>query len=221
MRLTATNRAIKENLLADFAWPAGCRGAPNAYAVFVGPSPGAADKDQNHQTGGVDRPIGASPAKFGDGFGVEEFRDKKQRNWKWRRLFNCIVGEGDAYRNLTGVWNLDWGTFADQRAVAHEHLHAGKQTVFDLIPKVKPRVLVMLTKGVAEIFRGYLIVSNIRHSQFFTQPTLEYPIAYSVNFPGVGFPTLVFKTPRHPSRIPLSAEQQAWISKLVGNFERG
>jgi hypothetical protein len=64
-RLRATCEANPDDFVKS--WPAGCRGAPNAYVVLLGPSPGAPKKGETGDLGGAGRPMARSTAKLGDG----------------------------------------------------------------------------------------------------------------------------------------------------------
>src|SRR5258708_6761837 len=217
-RLAATNAAIAANLDLERTWPAGCRGAPNAYVIFLGPSPGAPDKGNSQELGGANRSMERNSAKIGEGFGLYEFVDGKQRNWKWRRLFATIVGDGEAYKKLTGVWNLDWGNFANEKLIAQSDLVAGSKMVLQLVSEAKPRVIITLTKSVADVFGCMVRQNGFPYSVIEPPDEIGRP-AYEVDFPGAGFRTLVFKTPRHPSRIPLSVLQQQAIRNLVERYK--
>ena len=135
VRLEATQKLPTDSKPSQVNWPAGCRGALNAYLVLLGPSYGNIPPGEAEQNTHKARPKNSPACEGGTLF---EFGG--------RHLF--------PYRAIPNQSVFKW-------------------------------------------------------------PPLE------VNFPGVGFPTLVLKAPRRPSRGLIDEESCNQIGHLVAPYENG
>jgi hypothetical protein len=222
-RLAATHS--EHNSDKTLPWPCYCRGSANAYVIFLGPSRGKADSGEDTTANLSHHP------KIGDGFGYNEFSDHKQRNYKWRALYKAALHNGAidvdlAYKKLTAIWNLSSEHTSTEpsleRFITHSSLIEASRELFPLIAWTKPRIIITLTKNVSQLFSMMISVSEIPiESIQQTPPEIDGSRAYEVSFPGVGFKTLVFKTPQHPSRLPLNNKQTEAIHELVSRYHNG
>jgi hypothetical protein len=83
-------------------WPLACGGAANAFLVLLGPSMGAAARDEPVEVGGANRPQ-RYPMQIGQG--VMDFEGLGRRRRRWQRLCARNPPAG-TLRRFSGVARL-------------------------------------------------------------------------------------------------------------------
>lgn len=181
-------------------WPRGCWGAANGWLMLCGPSPGRADNAEQAATGGVERPRDV-PVYVGKGAGRIDFQSNKARTRRWRDLVFAVFGDEIKADCLTSVTNLDWGRYGNYKDISEFHLREGCATVFEVMQASKPRVVITLVTVTWEHLLDFLV-------EFLSDPSLNkqnmagHPLLQCriLQLPTCTYPTLLLKSPQHPSR---------------------
>ncbi len=212
--------AVREPEILATKWPRGCTGAANAFLVLLGPSMGAAGRDEPIEAGGANRPhrypmtIGPDVINF-DGLGP--------RRHRWNRLCSDILGGTNYIASMTALLNLDWRHSTDEREIPQKDLDTGfSDYVWPLLRVLRPRVICALTDRVWGTILQQIAMCDA--SPF----NLPFPLTDSkgyrptrnplvFRFPNCDFQTILVKPHRHPSRA-LSYEQCFIIGHVCRTF---
>jgi hypothetical protein len=207
-------------------WPAGIRGAANAFVAVLGSSPGKPSPGEKRIDGEGPRPTWDHRRQIGKnaGIGTAPFGKGNRRNPGWNRLFTAAFGQRcpnpqAAIESLTAIWNLDWRHEALEEDTSYERLRAGAADILSLAAEVKPRVIVTITAQVAEIFAAAIAERNLDQAPFGDGSSPTRPRV--VWFPTVPFPTLLLRSIRHPSYNTLTAERLLQVSECCDRFLAG
>jgi hypothetical protein len=197
-------------------WPRACWGAANGWLMICGPSPGREDDPKKKWRGGPNRPndqkvrIGQSVAGF-------DFQTNKGRNTRWLNLAKSVLVTEEKAKALASVANLDWGHNPSQYAINQKLLELGCETVFSLMKRSKPRVIVVL--GV----RTWNVISRFVQDKDYVIPVQDAPDwltrkPFVIQIPGSRFRSLLLKAPQHPSRHFFNDEHCRRINRAVKWF---
>lgn len=220
-RLTATNKYLKSNeSKVVVKWAEGFRGATNAFVVLVGPSYGKFNGTGIEFKGGSPRPYSThAQAGIGGGIGLNPFPDgSAARQTRWNKLLLACLDSEDAVAKLSALFNLDWGHHSNEKDVPPADLVAGSDEVVGELVRVKPRIVVPLTRLVWSYLMsaltkcGAVIVSN---------PATSNHQSLAIRLPGIDFTTLVIRPQNHPSRHFLTDAKIGLLREDLQKFKTG
>jgi len=223
-RLQATLDLPRDIKLAETSWPAGCRGASNAFLVLIGPSYGQASPGESQPDPSQPRPRN-SPTWVGntlfDSKGDKLFPDNHEREGRWCRLMESALPEAqkhDAVRRLTALWNLHWSYASKEKSLSVFDLVQGAHDIFPLISGTKPRIIIALSEIVAQILASFIVARGYKHRALSNATNCKIP-PLTTKFPDVPHETLVLKSPSHPSRRTLSDIQFNQLRDLALTYQ--
>ncbi|MBT4171116.1 MAG: hypothetical protein HOE05_23485, partial [Rhodospirillaceae bacterium] len=163
--------------------------------LMCGPSPGAADVENDVWQGGPNRPVDEQPS-IGPFAGQINFSTNRSRNEKFMTLATeCFQGSRKYAAALTALVNLDWGHNANSKIIPDDYLRLGCGFVFDVLRDCRPRVILTMANTPGRTWdhlRNHLSC----YSTGLIQTKLENMV---VKFPEVSFCTLLLKSPITPS----------------------
>ena len=201
-------------------WPRACYGAANGWLMLIGPSPGKADSTQNAWPGGPNRPLD-SGVSIGPSAGRISFDTGRGRNSRWDRLRQAALGYNESEQALkradalTTLANLDWGNNADHRCIPDAYLAMGCADVFEVMKQSKPRVIVALVWKVWNILIPFLEQSQTVFSDY---PSVAKSDCRLLRLPGTEAPTLILRSPQHPSMPFFTKTHTEQIHSEVEHF---
>ncbi len=181
-------------------WPWGNHGAANAFAVLVGPSPGAAPSESTRHV---------HAATCGPMSGFHGFADKPQRNLVWLELAKASFGGYggvDASRALGALFN-----FSSENQVDASKLKLTDRDSDECVARLRttrPIIIVALTSDVFVRLRAAWLRAGAAVSEFVgpanqqRKNPMPLPAAEVIwSWRGTtSTQTLLVQAPRHPSR---------------------
>ncbi len=200
LRLTATKSYVES--VQEVQTP-GCRGALNAWALFLGSNPGGGPEgDENTWkcSIGINRGLTGEPFVHGD-----------RRNPKWKKLFLAVFdGNDEAVNDLSALCNLYVGSTRRESDVAQQKLSTGCEAVWKTGCKLRPRFVITLTNTTHNFFVSYLkSIPCGREIGNDKLPTIQF------EWPDTDFSTFLVKSPRHPS-WPM---KQEWLMAFTAKVK--
>ena len=194
-------------------WPRACSGAANAFLVLLGPSMGAANRDEQVEHGGAGRPITSSMTIGPDVINFDGLGHRKRR---WNRLCAEMLGGEHYISSTVALLNLDWSHHPSESAIPQEHLTSGfTEYVWPLLTQLRPRIICPLTRRVWDTIMPEIYQRRVS----FPDCPISLPRApIFLRLPDCAFVTMLIKPHNHPSRA-LSYEQISVIGQACTWFQ--
>jgi len=201
-------------------WPLACGGAANAFLVLLGPSMGAAARDEPVEVGGANRPQ-RYPMQIGQG--VMDFEGLGRRKRRWQRLCAAMLGGEQYITSMTALLNLDWRHSSSESDIPQADLIAGlTDYIWPLLYELGPRIVCVLSNRTWDtVYPQITQCEGVPLNLPFPltdsrgiKPSRQ-PLAFRL--PDCDFQTLLIKPHRHPSRA-LSYEQISIIGRACQQF---